>query len=108
MAISVDTGSQKMEYTVYILSNHSATTLYVGVTNDLLRRLEEHRSHANPKSFTAKYNVTRLVYYENTNDVFSAIEREKQIKGWNRKRKEALVESVNPGWKDLTSQVFEE
>ena len=80
-----------MNYYVYILANATNTTIYTGVTNDLYRRLEEHRNHVDPKSFTAKYNVTRLVYFEQTSDVKSALTREKQIKGWNRKRKNKLV-----------------
>jgi putative endonuclease len=82
------------------MTNRSVTTLYTGVTNNLERRVYEHR-HKLVDGFTKKYSVTRLVYYETTNDVQSAIEREKQIKGWLRQRKVALVESVNPGWRDL-------
>ena len=63
--------------------------------------MEEHRNHVDPESFTAKYNVTRLVYYEQTADVKAALAREKQIKGWNRKRKNKLVETMNPKWEDL-------
>ena len=76
-----------MEYYVYILSNHLNTVIYTGVTRDLVRRVYEHKHHLDPDSFTAKYDVTKLVYYESTSDVKAAIEREKQIKGWNRKRK---------------------
>ena len=94
-----------MVYYVYILANQTNTTIYTGVTNDLLRRLAEHRTHADLKSFTAKYHVTRLVYYEATNSAEAAIEREKQIKGWNRRRKNKLVETMNPNWKDLTDTV---
>ena len=90
-----------MNYYVYILANATNTTIYTGVTNNLYRRLEEHRNHVDPKSFTAKYNVTRLVYFEQTSDVKSALTREKQIKGWNRKRKNKLVESMNLDWEDL-------
>ncbi len=75
-------------------------TLYVGVTNNLIRRVQEHREHR-ADGFTAKYNVTRLVYFEETTDPRSAIEREKQIKGWLRSRKVDLIESTNPGWLDL-------
>ena len=90
-----------MYYYVYILANRTNTTIYTGVTNDLFRRLEEHRSHADPNSFTSRYHVTKLVYYEQTTDAFSAIEREKQIKSWSRKRKNQLIESMNPNWEDL-------
>lgn len=95
------------QYYVYILSNKSHTTLYTGVTNDLVRRVYEHRTHADPKSFTAQYNVTKLVYYEYTNDVKAAIQREKQIKSWNRKRKDALVDTMNPDRKDLYPEILE-
>ena len=75
-------------------------TLYVGVTNDLTRRVYEHR-HKFMDGFTKKYNVSKLVHYEDTNDVESAIAWEKQIKGWLRKKKVALIESLNPYWTDL-------
>ena len=88
-------------YYVYILANSTNTVIYTGVTNDLRRRIYEHREHLDPDSFTAKYNVTRLVYFDSTPDVTAAIEREKQIKGWNRKRKNKLVASMNPEWIDL-------
>lgn len=94
-------------YYVYILSNKSHTVLYTGVTRDLVRRVYEHRTHADPNSFTAKYCATRLVYYEYTTDVKAAIEREKQIKSWNRKRKDDLIESMNPERKDLYKDILE-
>ena len=90
-----------MEYYVYILTNIHRTVLYTGVTRDLVRRVYEHKHHLDKNSFTAKYNVEFLVYYESTSDVEAAIEREKQIKGWNRKRKEKLIETKNPNWVDL-------
>lgn len=90
-----------MEYYVYILANDSNTTVYTGVTRDLFRRLDEHRRHVNPHSFTARYNVHKLVYFESTDYVGAAIDREKQIKGWNRKRKNELVASMNPRWENL-------
>ena len=90
-----------MEYYVYILANATNTTVYVGVTRDILRRMHEHRNNLDPNSFTAKYHVHKLVYFESTCDVQAAIEREKQIKGWNRARKNKLVESRNPQWVDL-------
>ena len=93
-----------MEYYVYILSNNLNTVLYVGVTGNLVRRVAEHRNHLDPNAFTAQYDVHKLVYYESTSDVKAALEREKQIKGWNRKRKNKLVESKNPTWKDLYVQ----
>ena len=88
-------------YYVYILANNTRTTIYTGITNDLIRRVYEHKHHLDPNSFTAKYDVTHLVYFDSTPDVRSAIEREKQIKGWNRKRKNALKSEMNPTWVDL-------
>jgi putative endonuclease len=83
-----------------------ARTLYTGFTSDLKRRVFEHKQRLMP-GFTERYNVTRLVYYEATSDVHSAIAREKQIKGWLRSKKVALIESVNPSWDDLSSGWFE-
>ncbi len=88
------------EYYVYIMTNRSRT-LYVGMTNDLMRRISEHKQKLIP-GFTSKYNITQLVYYEATNDVLEAIAREKQIKGWLRAKKIALIETINPDWKDLS------
>ena len=90
-----------MQYYVYILSNEIGSVLYTGVTNDLLKRVYEHKHHLDKGSFTARYNVEKLVYFEVTSNVEAAIEREKQIKGWNRKRKNKLVESNNPNWNEL-------
>ena len=92
-------------YYVYILTNRSKT-LYTGVTNDLLRRVHEHKQKLIP-GFTQKYNINRLVYYEETSDVTEAIAREKQIKGWVRAKKIALIESRNPKWLDLSTDWFE-
>ena len=89
-----------MAYYVYMMTNKYHNVLYTGVTNDLIRRVYEHRNHLLKDSFTAKYRINKLVYFESTEDVESAIEREKQIKSWNRKRKNALVESQNPTWID--------
>jgi putative endonuclease len=85
---------------VYIMTNKSGT-LYTGVTNNLERRIYEHKHHL-VKGFTNKYNIDKLVYFEETSDINAAISREKQIKGWLRKKKIALIESMNPGWKDLS------
>ena len=90
-----------MQYYVYILANDRNSVLYTGVTNDLVRRIYEHKHHFDKGSFTAQYNIEKLVYYEETSDIESAIAREKQIKGWNRKRKNKLIESKNPSWNDL-------
>ena len=89
-----------MAYYVYMMTNKYGNALYTGVTSDLVKRVWEHQNHLIKNSFTAKYHVTKLVYFEVTNDVRSAIEREKQIKSWNRVRKNALVESQNPTWED--------
>jgi putative endonuclease len=88
-------------YYVYIMTNWNNKVLYTGVTNNLERRVYEHRNKL-IKGFTYKYNVNKLVYYDCTDDVNSAIAREKQIKGWTRQKKNALVESMNPEWKDLS------
>jgi putative endonuclease len=80
---------------------NKAWVLYVGVTNNLERRVYEHRQKLVP-GFTAKYNITQLAYFEITQDLHAAITREKQIKGWVRQRKTALIESVNPEWKGRT------
>ena len=95
-----------MEYYVYILSNRLNTVIHTGVTRDLVCRVYEHKHHLDPNSFTAKYDVNKLVYYESTSDVKMAIEREKQIKGWNRKRKNKLVESKNPSWVELYDTIL--
>ena len=87
-------------YCVYIMASKSRT-LYTGVTNDLERRVLEHRCKLVP-GFTARYNIDRLVYYEVCGDPRAAISREKQIKGWTRLRKVALIESLNRDWKDLS------
>ena len=95
-----------MQYYVYILSNNYNNVIYTGVTNDLIRRVYEHKNHFDKSSFTARYNVDKLVYFEMTNDVESAINREKQIKSWNRKRKNKLIEEKNPGWLDIYESVL--
>ena len=96
-----------MTYYVYILANVTNVTVYTGVTNDLVRRVYEHKTHADPKSFTAKYGVSKLVYFEQTSDVRAALEREKQIKSWKRARKNALVETMNPKWEDLYPTILQ-
>ena len=87
-------------YYVYILSN-SSRMLYIGVTNNLVRRVHEHKQKL-VKGFTARYNLHRLIYFEKTNDVQTAIAREKQLKRWTRKKKLALIRSLNPQWDDLS------
>lgn len=90
-----------MRYYVYILVNKNKNVIYTGVTNDLIRRVYEHKQHFDKKSFTSKYHVTNLVYFEETSDVRAAIEREKQIKGWNRMKKLFLIRETNPTMEDL-------
>jgi len=92
------------QFYVYIMTNKSKT-LYTGVTNNLERRVYEHKQKLVP-GFTSTYKITRLVYFEMTTDVKAAISREKQIKGWLRSKKIGLVESVNPEWKDLSAEWF--
>lgn len=96
-----------MEYYVYIMSSTSNYTIYTGVTNNLVRRVYEHRTGADPDGFTAKYAVKKLVYYESTHDVLSAIEREKQIKSWSRKKKNTLIAGINPAWRDLYPELLD-
>jgi putative endonuclease len=88
-------------YYVYIATNKENRVLYTGVTNNLERRMYEHKNKLVP-GFTQRYNVCKLVYYEETMDVYSAISREKQIKGGSRAKKIALIEALNPEWKDLS------
>ena len=95
-----------MNYYVYILSNNQNNVIYTGVTNDLIRRIYEHKHHMDRSSFTSQYNVEKLVYYEMTSDIESAISREKQIKSWNRKKKDKLVASKNPNWDDLYEKIL--
>ncbi|MCH7971228.1 MAG: GIY-YIG nuclease family protein [Chloroflexi bacterium] len=90
-------------YCVYILSN-SNPTLYTGVTSDLVRRVIAHRLGVGSR-FTKRHGLHSLVWYETTNDVWSALKREKQIKSWKRKRKIALIESMNPGWSNLSPMI---
>lgn len=90
-----------MPYYVYILTNARNNVLYTGVTNSIERRVFEHKQGGITNSFTAKYNVNKLVYFEETSSVNDAIAREKQIKGWIRKKKIALIEGNNTEWKNL-------
>ena len=90
-----------MTYYVYILTNKNKNVLYTGVTNNLIRRVYEHKHHFDRNSFTAKYNVTNLVYFEETSDVEAAISREKQIKSWSRMKKFFLIKEKNPSLEDI-------
>jgi putative endonuclease len=92
---------QDYTYFVYMLNSSSRRALYTGITNALVKRTMQHRGSKDEHSFTSKYRAFRLVYYEEFGDVNAAIAREKQIKGWTRAKKNALVESMNPTWRDL-------
>jgi putative endonuclease len=93
------------QYCIYIMTNAHHTVLYTGVTNELQRRVLEHRS-GEGSGFTKKYNITKLVYFESGDDINLAIVREKQIKAGSRKKKIELIESINPEWKDLFEEYF--
>jgi putative endonuclease len=88
-------------YYVYILTNQNNTVLYVGVTNDIIRRVWEHKNHVDKTSFTARYNIEKLVYYETFQFIQDAIDREKQLKAGSRDKKVDLVISINPDCEDL-------
>jgi len=92
------------EYCVYIMANVTGM-LYVGVTNNITRRVLEHKSKM-IKGFTSRYNLTQLVYCETTPYVYNALTREKQLKGWVRKKKVELIKSMNPEWKDLSQEIL--
>jgi len=92
------------QYYVYILTNHTRSALYVGVTNDLKRRVYEHKNHLGG-SFSRKYHINQLVYFEVFEDIYEAIKREKAIKGGSRARKLALIDDMNPEWVDLYDQI---
>jgi putative endonuclease len=93
------------EYYVYIMTNKGHSTLYVGVTNSLVRRVSQHRA-AEVDGFTCRYNLSRLVYFGRFNDIRDAIAREKQLKGWRREKKVALIERDNPAWADLGETIL--
>jgi len=93
------------QYCVYIMANAHHTVLYTGVTNELFRRVSEHKA-GKGSAFVKKYNVTKLVYFEYGDDINSAIAREKQIKAGSRKRKIELINSINPKWEDLFDVYF--
>jgi putative endonuclease len=93
-----------MDCAVYIMTNRHRTVLYIGVTSDLAQRLARHRAGIHPSSFTKRYNVDRLVYFETGSDIKAAIAREKQLKGWTRAKKVSLIETANPDWNDLGAE----
>ena len=92
-------------YYVYIMASNSRT-LYTGVTNSLERRVYQHKFKVK-EGFTSRYNIRKLVYFESFGDIYNAIRREKQIKGWTRKKKIVLIESMNPKWQDLSWDWFD-
>ena len=92
------------QYFVYILTNYTKSTLYIGVTNNLLRRLEEHREGV-IDCFSKKYKTYYLVYFEEYQDIWDAIAREKQLKRWRRDKKNFLIETLNPEWNDLSKSI---
>ena len=92
-------------FAVYIMTNSRNTVLYTGVTNDLYRRVLEHRRRDSKRSFTARYKIWKLVWYEMYSDIRYAIQREKQIKGGSRNKKIELIKSLNPQWKDMADDV---
>ncbi|MBX2901858.1 MAG: GIY-YIG nuclease family protein [Cyclobacteriaceae bacterium] len=92
---------------VYILTNKRHTVVYVGMTTDLRTRLWEHQRKTNPRSFSARYNVNKPVYYEGVESIEAALERERYIKGKTRKWKEDLINSLNPDWNDLSREIFD-
>ena len=87
------------------MSNIHNTVLYIGVTNNLIKRIYEHKNKLNPTSFTAKYNITKLIYFEIFNDIYNAISREKQIKAGSRQKKMLLIASMNPNLNDLYEEI---
>jgi putative endonuclease len=95
------------QYYVYILTTNKNTVLYAGVTNDLLRRVYEHKNNL-VDGFTRRYNVHKLVYYEVGGDIVATIEREKQIKGWGRQKKIEAITAFNPEWRDLYEELVPE
>jgi putative endonuclease len=103
---TIHTMRDEKQYYVYLLTNYSNSTIYTGVTNNLIGRVQQHRDKLNA-GFTSRYNVWKLVYFEYTREVYSALEREKQIKAGSRKAKVALVESTNPKWRDLLPELLE-
>jgi putative endonuclease len=90
---------------VYIMTNKLKTTLYIGVTSDLYNRILQHKEHTFPGSFSDTYNLEYCIYYENFSSIEEAILREKQIKKWRREKKELLINSINPHWSDLWSEI---
>jgi putative endonuclease len=93
-------------YYIYILASQKNGTLYIGITSNLIKRIQEHKAKL-VEGFTKKYNIDILVYYEQTTDINSALTREKALKKWNREWKIQLIEKVNPNWNDLYSNIIQ-
>ena len=93
-------------YYIYMMTNRSRVVLYIGVTNSLVRRVWQHQN-GEIDGFTKRYRLNRLVYYESFNDPRDSISREKELKGWRRSKKDALVETLNPKWADLSAMLFQ-
>ena len=103
--LKTKTMKSKQIYFVYINTNRKRGSLYIGITNNLYRRSLEHKEKKT-KGFTAKYNINKLVYYEEFDNIWNALEREKQLKKWRREKKNSLIESFNPEWKDLSDSII--
>lgn len=89
---------------VYIMTNKNRTTIYIGVTSNLIRRIIEHKNHLNKNSFSDKYNLEFCIYFEEFSSMNLAINREKELKNWNREKKESLINQKNPDWRELVSE----
>ena len=96
--------NREYNFFVYIMASSSGT-LYIGMTNDLIRRAQEHKE-GKIKGFSQKYGCKKLIYYEHTDDVYAALEREKQLKKWRREKKQNLIKTMNPHWRDLYHDLF--
>lgn len=93
-------------YYIYITTNLHRTVLYIGVTNNIIRRLSEHELKIDSACFTAKYNAFYCIYFEQYDDIYTALCREKTLKGWRREKKIALIETVNPAWRFLNKEII--
>jgi putative endonuclease len=91
---------------IYFMTNKNKTTIYIGVTSNLLNRVNEHKTHKYQNSFTDKYNLEYLIFYELHSTIEDAIAREKQVKKWNRQKKDNLINSMNPNWVDLWDEII--
>ena len=105
LSLRAKRSNQTMSGYVYIICNKTHTTLYVGVTSNLAGRITQHKNKDYPKSFSAKYNCNKLVYYKRFDSISEAIDEEKRIKGGSRKQKEKMVNSMNPEWRDLYEEI---